>query len=128
MSDIAGVWKHEMVHGTSSMSITHTLDADGQYKTEMIYPMHGGRQRIYHYGRYEANDGKLVLTFDRGETEMVDCDDASHNFAMRDFTQNEIDEAQGLLAQDIGYKLEGDDLTTILQGPMGEMSVTYKRQ
>ncbi len=128
MSDISGIWQHASAYGGRNMTIRHTLDPSGSYHTEMVYPMHGGQQNIHHYGTYHANDGKLRLQFDRGETEMVGCTDPANNFPMRPFTQDEIDEAKGLLEQDFGFELSGDTLTTTIQSPMGEMKVAYKRQ
>ena len=129
MSGIHGVWKHEMVYGGASMVTVQTIREDGSYETHMVFPMGGGcRQHIFHYGHVEIGDTTLKLRFESGTTTMKGCEDASKNFESRGFTEAEINEAQTLLAQEIPYTVDGDTLTTTVQGPGGQMKIDYTRQ
>ena len=129
MSNIYGIWKHEMDYGGSSTVTTQTIRDDGSYETHMIYAMGGGcGQHIYHYGKLDVGEVSLRVNFESGETEMMDCEDPSRNFDRRGFTEAEIDEATSLLGQEIPYTVEGDRLTMTVKVPMGEMEVVYDRQ
>lgn len=129
MSSVYGVWKHEMGSGDSSVITTQTIREDGSYETHMIFSLGAGcRQHVYHYGKIMIGEATLKLTLGSGQTEMTGCEDSSRNFDLRDLTSAEIEEARGLLAQEIPYTVEDDTLTTTLQGPMGQMNVVYERQ
>jgi hypothetical protein len=118
-----------MVDRGSSSVTTQTLRDDGTYETHMIFAFDGGcEQHIHHYGTFEIGEATLQLSFDSGETSMTGCTDPSNNFDERDFTEAEIDEARGLLAQEIPYSVDGDSLVMTVRGPMGEMNVVYERQ
>jgi hypothetical protein len=128
-TSVYGIWKHEAGEPGSSMVMIQTVRSDGTYETHMIYSFGGGcEQHIHHYGTLVVGDDALHLNFESGETRMTGCTDPSKNFATREFTQAEVDEARSLLAQAIPYSVEGDSLTMTVSGPEGEMKVVYKRQ
>jgi hypothetical protein len=128
-SRVHGIWKHEMVdRGTSTVTI-HTIRDDGSYETHMVFAFADGcEQHIHHQGTIEIGDTTLTLDFQSGTTRMTGCTDPSRDFAMRDFTQAEIDETRGLLAQEIPYSMDGDALQMTVKGPMGALTVVYTRQ
>lgn len=129
MSTIHGVWRHEIGSGDSSVITTQTIRENGSYETHMSFSLGAGcRQHIYHHGKIRIGEATLKLTIESGKTEMTGCEDPSRNFDLRDFTAAEIEDAKGLLAQEIPYTVENDTLTTTVKGPMGQMEVVYERQ
>lgn len=128
-SSVYGTWKNEMASGDSSVITTQTIREDGSYETHMIFPVGAGcRQHIYHYGEVTIGETTLQLTLASGKTAMTGCENGSQNFALRDLTRAELEEARRLLAQEIPYTVDDDTLTTTVNSPMGEMNVAYERQ
>ena len=70
----------------------------------------------------------LTLSLEAGTTIMSGCPDDASNFTERPFTEAELAETTAMLSQTIQVEVNGDILTTILQGPAGEMRVMYQRQ
>ncbi len=129
MSGIFGSWTNEMNFAGMSITTTQIIREDGSYETRMNYPLGGeGRQDIYHYGTAEIGQSSMRLRFHSGKTGGSGCADESKNFALRDFTSAEVDEAEALLDQDIAYTLEGDRLSMTVQSPAGPIEVVYTRQ
>lgn len=125
MKSIFGEWQSSSEHGSS----THVLDSNGTFQTHMIFPMGDGcKQHVSHFGRFVAEAGLLRLTFESGKTHMEGCAESAKNFSERDFNDAEIEETRGFLSQAIPFEVDGDTLTTTVEGPDGKMRVNYKRK
>jgi len=129
MANIYGTWKHEMASGESSVTTRQMIHEDGSYETHMIYVLENGcRQDIHHYGEVEIGGATLRLSLESGQTQMTRCTDSTNNFEVRDFTDEELEEARGILDQEIQYHVVGDTLKTVVRGPEGEVEVAYIRE
>lgn len=129
MKNLVGTWEHELSYSGMNVKTILTLQEDRTFETHMIYRMSGGCiQNIYHYGKFEVSSDSLRLKFESGTTEKIGCQDSSQNFEMRNFTEEETNEARSLLAEPIPYTVEGNTLTTTVRGPVGEMKVIYKQK
>jgi hypothetical protein len=127
VAELDGTWRYERAHLGNTTITLQTLRPDGTYETHMTYARGSGEQHIFHYGTYQAAEGVLRLTFESGKTERLGHADEGMNFELRDFTPEEIDEAQSFLAQDISYALQDDQLRTTVETPVGTMEVVYAR-
>ena len=128
MSELHGTWRNETNMMGMMVELVQEIRPDGSYETRMAYPTpHGGTHKIFHFGQYTAEAGSLVLNFESGKTERVGCNDPSNDFELRDLNTSELEETKRVLADPIPFEVEGDELRTSVQSPMGPMKVTYTR-
>lgn len=128
LDELIGVWIHETEMGGVKISMTQSI-SDAGYETVMVYAMPDGARRVIaHVGDISATAETFRARFNAGRTEATGASDPAANFAMRPFTEAEAAETRAMLDQDIAYRVEGDRLITIVQGPQGPMEVVYIRQ
>ncbi len=128
MNALVGTWVNEMEMAGTRVTTTQVIRADDSYQTRMVYVLPGGAtQTLVHEGTVAVGKTTFRPTFQSGRTAMSGAPLAAANFAERPFTDAEAAGTRAMLDQDIGYAVDGEVLTTTVQGPAGPMTVVYKK-